>query len=67
MKKNEPIEARLRTRQEIADIIGLGVRKLYEDIQNNEALKSKIRPRGLLFVEEQRLIFSFYGIPFPYT
>jgi hypothetical protein len=65
MKKNEPIEARLRTRQEIADIIGLGVRKLYEDIQNNETLKSKIRPRGLLFVEEQRLIFTYYGIPFP--
>ena len=65
MKKNEPIEARLRTRQEIADIIGLGVRKLYEDIQNNDILKSKIRSRGLLFVDEQRLIFAFYGIPFP--
>jgi hypothetical protein len=67
MKKNEPIEARLRTRQEVAAIIGLGVRKLYEDIHNNDVLKSKIRPRGLLFVEEQRLIFSFYGIPFPYS
>ena len=58
---------KLRTRGEIANRMGVGVRKMYTDIHDSATLKCKIKERGLLCAEEQRLLFSFYGIPFPYT
>jgi hypothetical protein len=58
---------KLRTRDEIASRIGVGIRKMYTDIHAPEALKGKIKERGLLNAEEQRLLFAFYGIPFPFT
>jgi transcriptional antiterminator len=62
MKMNQPIQPQLRTREEIAKIIGISTRKLYNDIQKNEKLREKIPKRGLLAPPLQQEIFKHYDI-----
>lgn len=57
---------KLRSRSEIAVRIGVSVRQMYTDIHSSDSLREGIKERRLLNADEQRLLFEFYGIPFPY-
>ena len=61
MKYNTENE-RFKTRKEVAEEIGISIRKLYSDIQDCELLREKIPKRGLLYPEHVRHIKSHYGL-----
>jgi len=52
-----------RTRKEVAEILGISIRSLY-NLLTSESLKDKIPKRGLLSPEHQKIIFDHCGISY---
>ena len=52
-----------RTRKELAQILGITTRTLY-NMLTSEAFKDKIPKRGRLSPAHQQLIFDYAGIPY---
>lgn len=60
MNKKVPLNA-YRTRKEIAVILGISLRSLY-NLLSSEYFKDKIPKRGRLSPAHQRIIFDYCGI-----